>query len=81
MPEWIPVTERMPRNHRTVIIYAEGDGIDYGGWHTKEFGWLHSDGTQAEGVTHWRQRLKPPTKEAGLSGRGSRKRRAGGGKT
>lgn len=46
MNHWISVKDKMPRNHRKVIIF-DGQTIDYGAWHTKEFGWLYSDGCQA----------------------------------
>lgn len=63
MDSWVSVAVRKPRNHRKVIIFCAKYGVDVGGWHSKEFGWLHSDGTQAEAVTHWMPIPRPPRKK------------------
>jgi hypothetical protein len=70
MMEWISVKDHLPPYLKKVIIFFRGKearkfspkGVDFGAWYTKQYGWLHSDGCQAEGVTHWMEMPEPPNR-------------------
>lgn len=57
--DWNPVS-RLPEDERKIIIYDGEVGMDYGGWFSREFGWLGSDGAPLKNATHWREMLEKP---------------------
>ena len=57
-PQWIPVTERLPKEHQPVLFCRKGGNVDAGC--RIESGWWKSYGIKVKSVTHWMPLPKPP---------------------
>lgn len=57
-PQWIPVTERLPKEHQPVLFCRKGGNVDAGC--RIENGWWKSYGIKVKSVTHWMPLPKPP---------------------
>ena len=66
-PEWIPVTERLPEEGLTVLIFTESGDIEFGQRDENKWEWLAESisdyWTRAEEVIAW-QPLPEPYKES-----------------
>lgn len=56
--QWIPVTERLPKEHQPVLFCRKGGNVDAGC--RIESGWWKSYGIKVKSVTHWMPLPKPP---------------------
>lgn len=67
--QWIPVTDRLPQNYISVLVYTPTEEPlpmvheayigDDGEWHSSVF-----YGIENEDVTHWMTMPQPPTEDA-----------------
>ena len=60
MPQWIPVTERLPEVHEHVIGWQHGWARTAEVWRGSKGQWLGGDFEPADEVTHWMPLPAPP---------------------
>lgn len=64
VPRWIPVEERKPKlSDNPILIYKAWDGrANFIGtaWYSSFHGWIPTNGTKINGITHWMPLPKPP---------------------
>lgn len=59
---WIPVTERLPDDDATVLIFLPKDPEPVWLGYSDEDGWYSVEAVLCE-PTHWRELPEPPSKE------------------
>ena len=63
-PRWIPVEERKPKlSDNPILIYKAQDGrSNFIGtaWYSSFHGWIPTNGTKINGITHWMHLPSPP---------------------
>lgn len=68
LPRWIPVTERLPENHQSVLVLRDDGGIfiwEYFDQTPTEECWIddHLNLYSAYSITHWMPLPQPPKEE------------------
>lgn len=65
---WVPVSERLPENNKTVLFYDSLNHIVHSGYHTGYPQWTSKSGlyyreAEYNRITHWQPRPEPPEAE------------------
>lgn len=58
LPKWIPVTERLPEQYQSVIVWTSDKELGEAEHDGKHFRWTYDD--EYANVTHWMPLPEPP---------------------